>query len=81
MIDDWCGYRRRTTRPSLNLPHSNNRSQLTISPIEMNIRKAPDPSPQLELKGFGLELIVPIDDDTLCHALALYLGFYLPVYA
>lgn len=55
------------------------RARLGLGPVEVTITKGPRPSPQIELKGLGVDLLLPIDDDTLNIMLSIFLGKYLPL--
>lgn len=60
-------------------PFRADRCVFSISPIEVNINKVTSPS-QVDIRGMGMELLIPMDDDTLCLAMSLLLGKYFPVY-
>jgi len=55
-------------------------SQLTILPIEIVVNKSTNPNQSIKLTGFGIEIYLPIQDDSLVQALALVLSDYFPVY-
>jgi hypothetical protein len=56
------------------------RCVFSISPIEVNICKVASPS-RIDIRGMGIEMLIPMDDDTLCLALSLLLGKYFPIYS
>lgn len=60
------------------------RMKMSILGMELNISKLPKEEEKgkqwVEIKGFGMELIIPIDESSLCYFLAFVMAYYFPVY-
>lgn len=57
------------------------RMKLELDPLDIVFAKTNDPPlPLISLNMLGTKLSVPIDDDTLCHALAMVLAKTLPMF-
>jgi hypothetical protein len=53
-----------------------------IEPLSVEIKKATDPIPLISLScSMGLNLSLPVDDDTICRGLALLMSSLLPFYS
>ena len=73
-------FRRRSTRASADFTFRKDRSKFVITPLEFSVCKTTEPAPHVEMKGLGMEISVPMDDETLVVALALLFGKFFPVY-
>jgi len=66
------------------LPNSPNRqlarSQIALPGWDLLLTKAAVPYPALDIHLQGLQVKLPVTDDTLCHLLALLLGHFFPFY-
>lgn len=51
-----------------------------IDPVNIDIKKSPDPFPLISINAPGLALTLPIDDDTLCRVLSLMISGLIPFY-
>jgi hypothetical protein len=51
-----------------------------IDPVNIDIKKSPDPFPVISINAPGLALTLPIDDDTLCRMLSLMVSGIVPFY-
>lgn len=56
------------------------RPKCLVPPLEIAVRKGPDPSPFFELRLCGLEIRVPIAELALCQALAMLWANSMPVH-
>lgn len=53
---------------------------MSIPSFDLILTKAAVPYPAVDIHVLGLQLKLPVTDETLCHLLALLLGHVFPFY-
>lgn len=56
------------------------RSHVSVPAFDMILTKAAVPYPALDIHMLGLQIKLPVTDETLCNLLGLLLGHFFPFY-